>query len=178
MRGYFFRQARQNLIQNPWLNAITLGTITLSFLILGLFLIVFINAKGLLDEWGGRIRVTAYLGGSPGQEQMRRLGEKVAGLMVVWEDIPSLNDRSLQQVLRGVNERQLALALQGASAEIAGKIKSSISERAGAMVDEEIALMSAPKKEDIRQARDAIVVALQELNQKGELTFAEEQSNA
>ena len=106
------------------------------------------------------------------------VGEKVAGLMVVWEDIPSLNDRSLQQVLRGVNERQLALALQGASAEIAGKIKSSISERAGAMVDEEIALMSAPKKEDIRQARDAIVVALQELNKKGELTFAEEQSNA
>jgi len=46
------------------------------------------------------------------------------------------------------------------------------------MVDEEIALMSAPKKEDIRQARDAIVVALQELNKKGELTFAEEQSNA
>ena len=96
MRGYFFRQARQNLIQNPWLNAITLGTITLSFLILGLFLIVFINAKGLLDEWGGRIRVTAYLGGSPGQEQMRRLGEKVAG----FEEVQEVKVRSKEEALK------------------------------------------------------------------------------
>jgi flagellar motor switch protein FliG len=98
--------------------------------------------------------------------------------MVVWEDIPSVNDRSLQQALRGIDERQLALALQGASAEIAGKIRSNISERAGARVDEETSLMSSPKKEDVRQARDGIITALQELNKKGELTFAEEQNDA
>ena len=106
------------------------------------------------------------------------VGEKVAGLMVIWEDIPSLNDRALQQALRGLDERQLALALQGASPQISAKIKGNISERAGALVDEETSLMSSPKKEDIHQARDAIVTSLQELNKKGELTFAEEQSDA
>ena len=80
MRGYFFRQAWQNLTQNPWLNAITLGTITLSFLILGVFLILFLNTKGLLEDWGGRIRVTAYLDGSLSQDPLNRLREKILEL--------------------------------------------------------------------------------------------------
>lgn len=101
-------------------------------------------------------------------------GRKVTDLMVIWEDIPQVGDRSLQQALRGIDERQLATALHEAGPEIVRKIKSNISERAGAMVDEEASLMSAPKKEDIRAARDRIVHSLRDLNVKGELTFEEE----
>ena len=101
MKGYYFRQARQNLIQNPWLNAITLGTITLSFLILGLFLVLFLNTKGLLEDWGGRIRVTAYLGGSPGQEQMTRLREKVRE----FEEVMEVKVRSKEEALKLLEEK-------------------------------------------------------------------------
>ena len=101
MKGYYFRQARQNLIQNPWLNAITLGTITLSFLILGLFLVLFLNTKGLLEDWGGRIRVTAYLGGSPDQEQMTRLREKVRG----FEEVMEVRVRSKEEALKLLEEK-------------------------------------------------------------------------
>ncbi len=101
-------------------------------------------------------------------------GKKVTDLMVVWEDIPQVGDRSLQQGLRGIDERQLATALHEADEEVVRKIKSNISERAAAMVDEEASLMSAPKKEDIRQAQDKIVESLRELNNKGELSFEEE----
>ena len=101
MKGYYFRQARQNLIQNPWLNAITLGTITLSFLILGLFLVLFLNTKGLLEDWGGRIRVTAYLGGSPDQEQMTRLREKVRG----FEEVMEVKVRSKEEALKLLEEK-------------------------------------------------------------------------
>ncbi len=104
----------------------------------------------------------------------KEAGDKVTNLMIVWEDIPSVNDRSLQQALRGIDERQLALALQGAPEETSGKIKSNISERAAAMVDEETSLMASPKKDDVRQAREKVVAALRELNKKGELTFVEE----
>jgi flagellar motor switch protein FliG len=100
--------------------------------------------------------------------------EKISNLMIVWEDIPLVNDRSLQQALRGIEERQLALALHEAPEDLVQKIKSNISERAAALVDEETSLMSVPKKEDIRQARDRIIEALRNLNQKGELSFTEE----
>jgi flagellar motor switch protein FliG len=108
------------------------------------------------------------------EQKDQEASEKVLNLMVIWEDVAQVGDRSLQAALRGIDERQLALALHEAGDELATKIKSNISERAGGMVDEETSLMSAPKKEEIRQARDKIVDVLRDLNRKGELTFIEE----
>ena len=70
--------------------------------------------------------------------------------------------------------KKLALALNKTNEEIVNKIKSNISERAAATLDEEAALMSAPKKQDIQEAREEIVKALREMNEKGELSFIEE----
>jgi flagellar motor switch protein FliG len=100
--------------------------------------------------------------------------EKVTNLMVLWDDVPLVADRTLQQALRGVDERQLALALHEASEKIVGKIRSNISERAASLVDEEASLMSAPKKEDVQKAREKIVNVLREMNTAGELNFVEE----
>jgi len=108
------------------------------------------------------------------QHKDKEAGAKISNLMVIWEDIPSIGDRSLQEALRGIDVQQLALALYEAPEEVARRMKACISERAAAMVDEEISLMSAPKKEDILQAREKIVATLREWNDKGELTFREE----
>ena len=100
-------------------------------------------------------------------------GDRIANLMIVWEDIALVSRRSLQQGLRGMDERQLALALHEAPEEIVRNIKGSISERSAAMVDEEKSLLAAPKKEDVRLARERILNALRELSKKGELSFEE-----
>jgi len=107
------------------------------------------------------------------QEKDNQMGEQVTNLMIVWEDITQVADRSLQQALRGIDERSLALALHKADEAIIQKIKSNISERAAAMVDEETSLLSAPKKDDIKGAKEKLVAALREMNSKGELTFEE-----
>jgi flagellar motor switch protein FliG len=99
--------------------------------------------------------------------------DKVAELMIIWEDILFVTDKSLQQALRGVDAKKLALALTNADAAIKQKIRSNISERASAMVDEETSLMSSPKKEDIATAREDLVKTLREMNIKGELMFVE-----
>lgn len=101
-------------------------------------------------------------------------GKKVANLMILWEDIPQVADRSMQEALRGIDSKKLALALVKADEAIAQKIKSNISERAAAAIDEETSLMSTPKKDDIEQAREEIVKTLREMNEKGELNFIEE----
>ena len=94
--------------------------------------------------------------------------------MVIWEDIPQISERPLQEGLRGIEAKQLALALFGADESIAEKIKSNISERAKETLEEEASLMSAPKKDEIQEARKTIVASLRELDAKGELTFVEE----
>lgn len=107
------------------------------------------------------------------RQKDQEAGDKITNLMVTWEDIPHVSGRTMQQALRGIEERQLALALHEGAADIAQTIKASISERAVARIEEEAALMAAPKKEDVHQARERILGILRELNRKGELTFEE-----
>ena len=108
------------------------------------------------------------------QSKDENAGKMVSELMIIWTDIPQVADRSLQEILRKVDAKKLALALNKADETIVQKIKSNISERAAATMDEEASLMSAPKKQDIEDARDEIVKALREINEKGELSFVEE----
>ena len=107
------------------------------------------------------------------REKDSSAADKVAELMIIWEDILFVTDRSLQQGLRGIDAKKLALALTNVDAAIKQKIRSNISERASAMVDEETSLMSSPKKEDIAAVREELVKTLREMNIKGELMFVE-----
>lgn len=99
----------------------------------------------------------------------------VRALMVTWEDIVKIEDRSLQEVLRKIDAGVLAKALYGADAIIADKIRSNISERAAEMVDEETSLMAEPRKKDIMDAKEEVVKPLREANEAEELAFIEEE---
>jgi len=92
-------------------------------------------------------------------------------LMITWEDIPSVADRSLQESLRTVDSGRLALALYGADEDIVQKIRSNISERAKAMLDEEISLMQEPMEKEVLQAREDVIRPLREANEQGTLRF-------
>jgi flagellar motor switch protein FliG len=93
----------------------------------------------------------------------------VRRLMITWEDIPSVADRSLQEALRSVDSGKLALALHGADEDIVQKIRSNMSERALAMLDEEISLMQEPLEKEVFQAREDVVKPLREANEQGTL---------
>ena len=54
---------------------------------------------------------------------------------------------------------------------IIDKIKSNISERAAASVDEEISLMQEPLEDEILEAREEVVAPLREANEEGKLRF-------
>jgi flagellar motor switch protein FliG len=96
-------------------------------------------------------------------------GTKVKALMVTWEDITSIADRSLQESLRTVESSKLAVALYGADEEIAKKIRSNISERAVAILDEEASLMQEPLEKEVFDAREEVVKPLREANEAGTL---------
>ena len=93
----------------------------------------------------------------------------VRNLMVTWDDIPSIADRSLQECLRSVESSKLALALYEADEEIVQKIRSNISERLVATLDEEVALMQEPLDEEVAEAREEVVKPLREANEEGKL---------
>jgi len=92
-------------------------------------------------------------------------------LMVTWEDIPSIADRSLQEALRTVDGKVLAVAIFGATEEIMKKIRSNISERMAASLDEEASLMQEPLPKEILEAREEVMKPLLAANEEGKLRF-------
>jgi len=93
----------------------------------------------------------------------------VKRLMITWEDITSVADRSLQEALRSVDTGKLALALYGADEDIVQKIRSNISARAVSMLDEETSLMQEPLGKEVLDAREEVVRPLREANEEGTL---------
>ncbi|AQT66895.1 Flagellar motor switch protein FliG [Anaerohalosphaera lusitana] len=93
----------------------------------------------------------------------------VKNLMVTWEDIPSIADRSLQECLRNVDVGKMAVALFEADEDIAQKIRANMSGRAVSMLDEEISLMQEPMEQEVIEARDEVVQPLREANEEGTL---------
>ena len=98
-------------------------------------------------------------------------GKTIRNLMVTWQDIPSIADRSVQEALRTIESGRLAKALYGADEDVVQKIRSNISERAGAMLDEEASLMQEPVEKEILEAREEVLAPLRQANEEGKLRF-------
>ncbi|MDT8302845.1 MAG: FliG C-terminal domain-containing protein [Sedimentisphaerales bacterium] len=125
----------------------------------------------ILRNMGKEIR-DSLLGFIRGKD--KHAGEIVTDLMIFWEDILLISDRSLQKALRRIDMKKLALALVRADNQLIQKIKSNISETMNAVLNEQMLLMSAYGQDDIEQAREDVVDILRKMHEKCELTFMEE----
>jgi flagellar motor switch protein FliG len=113
---------------------------------------------------------------------LKSIGEKdpdaaaeVQDLMVLWSDIPAVEDRSLQEALRNCDSRALALALVGVDGAVGAKIRANISQRARQLIEEETQLMKKPKADEIDEARETVLGVLRQMNVAGGLAFVEEE---
>ncbi len=100
------------------------------------------------------------------------LTEEIKRLMFVFEDIVMLDDRSLQMVLREVDNKDLSLALKATPKEVANKVFKNMSTRAAEMLKEEIEFMGPVKIRDVEEAQQKIVNVIRNLEDKGEIVVA------
>jgi flagellar motor switch protein FliG len=97
------------------------------------------------------------------------LSEQIRNLMFVFEDVVSLDDRSMQRLLREIDVKELALALKSASNEVKNKILGGMSQRASAALKEEMEMLGPARKRDIESAQTAIVAMIRKLEDAGEI---------
>ncbi len=105
-------------------------------------------------------------------ERDTMLCEQIKNLMFVFEDLVTLDDKSLQRLLREVEAKQLALALKAASEELKGKILGAMSQRAVAALKEEMEFMGPVKMRDVEAAQSAIVSQVRKLEETGEIVLS------
>ena len=97
------------------------------------------------------------------------LAEDVRELMFVFEDLILLDDRAVQRVLREVETKDLALSLKGSNEDVKEKIFKNMSERAAAMLADDMEFMGAVKSKDVQEKQTVIVSIIRALESAGEI---------
>lgn len=100
------------------------------------------------------------------------IAEQVRELMFVFEDIIHLDDRAIQRVLREVDTKDLALSLKGANDDVKDKIYKNMSERASAMLKDDMEFMGAVRAKDVAEKQTYIVGIIRALEGTGEIVVS------
>ena len=100
------------------------------------------------------------------------LADEIRKKMFVFEDILSLDDRSIQRVLRDVENSDLALALKGAAEEVQNVILNNLSKRLAAMIKEDMEYMGPVRMKDVEEAQQKIVNIIRKLEDSAEIVIA------
>jgi len=106
------------------------------------------------------------------EEEDPDLAEEIKKRMFVFEDIILLDDRAVQQVLREVDSKELALALKAVDDRVKEKIFGNMSKRAASMLQEDMEYMGPVRLRDVEDAQQRIVNIIRRLEEAGEIIIA------
>lgn len=96
---------------------------------------------------------------------------KIKQRMFIFDDLILVEDRGMQQVLRKVDTKELAVALKATTDEVKKKVFKNMSERAGKILTEEIEMLRAIKIKDVEEAQRKITDIVQKMESNGELAI-------
>ena len=100
------------------------------------------------------------------------LVEEIRRLMFVFEDVQKVDDKGIQAILKEVDNDELGLALKTASTELQNKIFKNMSERAAALIKEDMQYMGPVRVSDVEAAQQRIVDIVRRLEDSGEIIIA------
>ncbi len=100
------------------------------------------------------------------------LADEIRKKMFVFEDILMLDDRSIQRVLREVENSELAIALKGANEEVQNVIFNNMSTRLSAMIKEDMEYMGPVRMKDVEEAQQKIVNIIRKLEDSAEIVIS------
>jgi len=100
------------------------------------------------------------------------LADEIRRKMFVFEDILSLDDKSIQRVLREVDNNELAIALKGANEEVQNIIFNNLSKRLASMIREDMEYMGPVRLKDVEEAQQKIVNIIRKLEDSSEIIIS------
>lgn len=106
------------------------------------------------------------------EEEQPELADDIKRLMFVFDDIMLIDDRAIQQVMREIDQKDVVLALKGASDGVKNKILKNMSARAKQMVLEDMEVMGPVRLKTSEEAQQKIVNVIRRLEETGEITVA------
>ena len=105
------------------------------------------------------------------REVNAELADRVRLAMFSFDDLVSLGDREVQQILRSVDSKDLAIALKGADAAVQDKILGNLSSRASDTLREEIELLGRVRMAAVEESRATILRVVRDLEEQGQIVL-------
>ncbi|HEX4691517.1 MAG TPA: flagellar motor switch protein FliG [Solirubrobacteraceae bacterium] len=100
------------------------------------------------------------------------LAEEIRLLLFTFEDVVKLDDRSIQMILKEVDQKDLAIALRGVPEEVRSRIFSNMSERGAELLKEEIDFQPPQRRRIIEEAQGRIVGIVRRLEEAGAIVIS------
>jgi len=100
------------------------------------------------------------------------LADEIRRKMFVFEDILLLDDRTVQRVLRDVENSDLSIALKSANEDVKNLIFNNLSKRLATMIQEDMEFMGPVRMKDVEEAQQKIVNIIRKLEDSGEIVIS------
>ena len=100
------------------------------------------------------------------------LAGEVRARMFMFEDIGTLDDRTVQILMRSIDLKELALALKGVSELVKEKFTANMSERATLSLVEDMDVLGQVRVKQVEEAQAAIIRQIRTLEESGEIVIA------
>ena len=113
------------------------------------------------------------------QRVMKNLGEKDRNLakeiqesMFTFDTLILMDDRSMQTLLRNVDQEILIIALKGTDDALKDKIFSSMSQRAAANIKDEMEVLGPVRLTEVQEAQKAVINVARTMSDEGTIVLA------
>ena len=103
-----------------------------------------------------------------------KLALSIRNLMFTFEDLLSVPEAGIRELLGQIEKKTLATALRGASEELKNYVFKSMSSRAVEMLKEDMDVLGPVKSRDIHKAQLDAVAAARKLEAEGKITLSPE----
>lgn len=103
-----------------------------------------------------------------------KLAISIRNLMFTFEDLLTVPEVAIREILGQLDKKVLAMALKGASPEVRAHIFKSMSQRAVEMLKEDIEVLGAVRSKDIQKAQQDVIAVARKLESEGKISLTTE----
>ncbi|MFN7977205.1 MAG: flagellar motor switch protein FliG [Vicinamibacterales bacterium] len=104
------------------------------------------------------------------EERSQDLAVQIRNLMFVFDDLATVEDQGIREIVNRADKKVLTVALKGASEEIRNRFFNNMSKRAVEMLREEMEIMGAVRLREVEKAQQEVVAIARKLEEEGVIT--------
>jgi flagellar motor switch protein FliG len=106
------------------------------------------------------------------EEESRQMAEDIRALMFVFEDVKTLDDKAIRELLKEVSNEDLTMAMRGANDEMRDVFFRNMSERAANMIRDDLEIMGPTRLADVESAQMNIIRSVRKLEGEGRIIIS------